>query len=175
MKHRPRRDAFTLLEVILALAILVGSIAMLGELARLGLENAATARDLTSAELLCEEKLNELVCGAAPMEEIELAPLEDLFEEDSGWLYSIQLEPTPEPGLVALHVTVAQDLPETRKPVFFTLVRWVRDPHGAPTLGSPSATGVGISGRSTSSRSTSFGAAGLPRSGTLPGGAGGGR
>src|SRR5687767_7391349 len=54
------RAAFSLLEVILALTILVGAIVVLGELVRLGTMTAAGARDLTQAQLLCESKMSEI-------------------------------------------------------------------------------------------------------------------
>ena len=55
--------AFSLLEVILALAILAGAVAVFSELSRGALENAGTARDLARAELLCESKLAEIAAG----------------------------------------------------------------------------------------------------------------
>ena len=56
-------DGFSILEVILALAILGGSIAVLGELASRGLHNAQVAADLAHAQLLCESKLAEITAG----------------------------------------------------------------------------------------------------------------
>ena len=55
------RNAFSLLEVILALSILAGAVAVLGELLRTGVRNAQTARDLTRAQMLCEEIEAEVV------------------------------------------------------------------------------------------------------------------
>ncbi len=57
---------FSLLEVVLALAILVGAIAVTGELVRLGTLSAASARDLTQAQLICESKLAEITSGITP-------------------------------------------------------------------------------------------------------------
>ena len=58
-----RRSAFTLFEVILALAILVGTMAVLGELVRGGLISAQRARDLSRATLICEGKVAQIVAG----------------------------------------------------------------------------------------------------------------
>ena len=124
---KPR--GFSLLEVILALAILTGAIAVLGELARLGLRNARIARDMTYAQLLCESKLAEILAGITPPEPIRNAPFELLDDPaELGWLYSIDLAPLEEEGLLAVRVTVAQDLPPEQHPVKLSLVRWIVDP-----------------------------------------------
>ena len=60
-----RRAGFSLLEVILAMAILAGAIAVLGEAGRLALRNAGYARDMAQAQLLCESKMAEIVTGIA--------------------------------------------------------------------------------------------------------------
>jgi len=121
---RRRREGFSLLEVMLATAILLGAIAVLGELARLGRLNASAARDETQAELLCESKLNEILAGAVPATPHAEQPL----EEAPGWQLRVDREPTEHEGLVALRVTVSQDLPAAKRPVRFSLVRWFRQP-----------------------------------------------
>ena len=129
-RTRPRRarDAFTLLEIILSLAILCGAIATLGELSRLGMRQAEKARDLTQAQLLCQSKLAEITAGLAPAEAQESVPFEPTDDEaESEWLYSIEVNPAAEAGLLEVRVTVTKDLPETRRPVEFSLVRWVVD------------------------------------------------
>ena len=117
---------FSLLEVILALAILTGAIAVLGEIARSALRNAQAARDVTRAQLLCEGILNEIAAGLIPCDPVYDAPCAQLFDErDRGWLYSIENMALDEDGLIAVQVTVRQDLPATHQPVQVTLVRWM--------------------------------------------------
>jgi general secretion pathway protein I len=117
---------FSLLEVILALAILTGAIAVLGEIARSALRNAQAARDITRAQLLCEGILNEIAAGLIPCDPVLDAPCAQLFDErDRGWLYSIENMALDEDGLIAVQVTVRQDLPATHQPVQVTLVRWM--------------------------------------------------
>ena len=115
--------AFSLLEVVLALAILVGALAVLGELVSLGTRNAQRARDLTQAQLLCESKLAEITSGISPAEPVQRAT----FEYDPEWLYSIEFEQAGQEGLVAVRVTVVQDLPAEKRPAEFSLVRWIHD------------------------------------------------
>ena len=115
---------FSLLEVILALSILVGAIAVLGELVRLGTMNAASARDITQAQLLCETKLAEVMAGLTFPEIVQSVPC----ETDPTYLYSIDVQPLDMPGLMILTVTVTQDVPINHRPAEFTLVRWIQDP-----------------------------------------------
>ena len=127
-RARGARAAFTLLEIILSLAILCGAIATLGELSRLGMRQAERARDLTQAQLLCQSKLAEITAGLAPAEAQESVPFEPTENQaESEWLYSIEVNPAAEEGLMEVRVTVTKDLPETRRPVEFSLVRWVVD------------------------------------------------
>jgi len=124
--------------VILSLAILTGAIAALGEAARLAIRNARIARDVTQAQLLCESKLAEITAGILQPDPVARVPFErDFAEGELGgtagddeipWLYSIDVEEVEEEGLVAVRVTVVQDLPEEKAPAKCELVRWMLDP-----------------------------------------------
>lgn len=123
------RCGFSLLEVILALAILMGSIAVLGEAIRLGMRNAEIARDLTQAQLLCESKLAEISAGITPVMAVSNGQFDCVVGDGmTTWLYSISLENTDQEGLVVVCVTVTQDLPPEKQPVELSLFRWVPDP-----------------------------------------------
>ncbi len=133
------RSGFSLLEVILALAILTGAIAVLGELGRLGLHNARIARDTTQAQLLCESKLAEIAAGITVPEPVNGAKFETIVGDgDIAWLYSIETADVDQQGLVAARVTVAQDLPAEKRPVEFSLERWVIDTASTSYTGSTS-------------------------------------
>ena len=120
---------FSLLEVVLALAILAGAVAVLGEVARSGMENARIARDLTAAQLLCESTLAEITAGATLPDPVYGVPYETVTDPtEPDWLYSIEVEPVDEEGLIAVCVTVTKDLPPEMRPVEFFLVRWMIDP-----------------------------------------------
>ncbi len=137
--HPPRnRAAFSLLEVILAVAILTGAIAVLGELGRIGFRNADRAEKLTRAQLLAESKMAEITSGMTLAEPVQGAAFELEWVEAgdqtafdspySGWLYTIDAILTDEQGLMELWVTVYEDLPPQKQPVTFTLVQWWLDP-----------------------------------------------
>lgn len=125
---RCNRTAFSLLEVILALAILAGAAVVLGEAARLGMRNAAAARDLSRAQLLCESKMAEVLAGLVPPDPVQRAPIEPLSEQDeNGWVYSVAVERTRLEGMLAVRVTVMRDQPEEQRPAQFSIVRWMLD------------------------------------------------
>lgn len=127
-----RLSGFSLLEVILALAILAGAIAVLSEVSGIGMRNARLARDLTYAQLLCESKLAELVAGVEPLEAKQSVPLGTVSDSsEPDWLYSVEIHPTQQEGLLEVCVTVVKDQPPEMRPAQFSLVRWMLDPEAA--------------------------------------------
>ena len=150
-------DGFTLLEVILALAILAGSIALIGEVMRLGMRNSQIARNQATAQFLCESKLSEVLAQAVELQAVSGAT----FENDPDWTYSVELESVEE-GLLAVYVTVAPIDAEPGSRDEFTLVRWMRDPEAfyadeQAAQQSSSASGSGSSGTGSGSGSSSGG------------------
>jgi general secretion pathway protein I len=122
-----RRDAFSLLEVVLALAILTVTVAVLGELIRAGLRNAQVARDLSQAELICESTIYQLESGLLPAQPVAGAAAANA----PGWFYSIQAESSGmagQAGLFQFRITAEQDPDRFARPVRFSVVRWMRDP-----------------------------------------------
>jgi len=123
-----RRAGFSLLEVMLATSILLGCVIVLSELAGIGRQHAAAAEDISTAQWLCQNRLNQIVAGVAPLESVDSAPLDD----DPGWLYSVDVEPVGQAGLEAVRVSVTQDTGGLRPGQTCSLVRWVRDPSYQP-------------------------------------------
>ncbi len=130
-KHRlRRRHGLSLLEVMLALAILGGAIAVIGELMRFGMKNAESARDLSIAQVFCEAKINEIAAGLLPLQSMGSTPIEEIaaLNSDAPWLYAVEVQEIDQQGLVAVRVTVSQDPDVKFRPVSFSLVRWMIDP-----------------------------------------------
>jgi general secretion pathway protein I len=158
-----QRCALSLLEVILAIAILGGAMAAVGVCVRVGTQAASDARELTVAQLHCESKLAELVSGWAPLTPVQGAPLE--LAPD--WLYSVDVQQSGQNGLLQVTVTVQRDPQYSARPVSATLVRWLIDPSLASQLQSQAS---GSSSASSNTQSSSSNSA----SGSSTGGTGNG-
>jgi type II secretion system protein I len=130
---KPRRHAFSLMEIILAIAILVGAMVVLGELARQGLDHARSARDLTQAELICESKLAEIAAGLVTPEPVTETPVEVDPSATQKWLYSVDVSPAGEDGLLAVKVTVSDKNAAGLTGREVSLTRWMIDPEWNPS------------------------------------------
>src|SRR5437773_9612778 len=126
--HLSRRG-LSLLEVILAIAILGGALATIGQLIRIGARNAAEARDLTMAQLYAETEMNRLPAGIDPLDTVKDAP----YDDPGLYQYSIDVSGTDQAGLMAATVTVKQTPGTALYPVSFSLSRWIVDPQHAQT------------------------------------------
>jgi len=86
---------------MLALAILGGALAAIGELMRIGARNAEIARDLTTAQLLCESTVAELQLGFLPIQSVGPMPVTDL-QYQTEWMYTITVQPIDQEGLTSV-------------------------------------------------------------------------
>jgi type II secretion system protein I len=154
----PFRHGFTLLEIILALAILAGSLAALGEVMRLADQNATMTRDESQAQILAATVMDELVAGARQLMAMDRGQFEIVSEPR--WLYSIAIEQTAYDELIAVRVLVEQDLDPRLQPARFQLVRWLPNPDYIPADASSGST------TSTSTGSSTTGGSGGTQSGS---------
>jgi prepilin-type N-terminal cleavage/methylation domain-containing protein len=129
------RRGFSLMEVILTLAILAGAMTVLGQLISLGNRNAIAARDLSYAQILCASKMDEIRSGLAEPTAVSNAT----SETDPTWVYSIEANQTDTQGILALRVTFTQGTSATQPPISFSLTGWVPDP-GAESTTEPTDT-----------------------------------
>jgi general secretion pathway protein I len=156
-----RHKGFSILEVILALAILAGAMTVLGELARMGMRNARMTQDLTRAQLLCESKMAEFTSGITYPQAVTGAVFDTIDQQsDIQWVYSVMTEQIDQYGLIALTVTVSQSLPPEKHPATFTLVRWIPDPNIAATATSTSTQQTGATTSMQQTGATSAGTGG---------------
>ncbi len=121
------RSGLSLLEVMLALAILGGALAAIGELMRIGARNAEKARDLTTAQLICESTMAEIQLGFIPMQSVGPIEVEDLQYQQE-WLYTIVAEPLDQEGLTSIWLQIEQNPELFSRPVSFAVTRWMIDP-----------------------------------------------
>jgi len=148
--RRHPRAGLSLLEVLLALAILGGALAMIGELMRVGARNAEIARDLTTAQLIGETTMGELKVGFLPLQSFGPSPVADVEYEDE-WLYTVNVQPIDQQGLVSVVVTVEQNPDIFSRPITFSLTRWLIDPSvAAMTTDTTASTTSGSTGTSGS-------------------------
>jgi type II secretion system protein I len=143
---------FTLLEIILALAILAGALAALGEVMRLADQTASMTEGETQAQILAASVMDELACGARQLSTVDQASLDS--NANPPWLYSVSMENTDLDQLVAVRVSVEQQLDAHLQPARFEIVRWMPNPDYVPPESSDQ------SSSSTSSSSTSNSSAG---------------
>ena len=121
------RRGLSLLEVILALAILGGALAVLGSIVRVGTRSARHARGRVSAGLHCKSIMAEITAGIIPVEPMQPGAL-SVPDPEYDWMYSIDVEPTEMEGMLAVRVDVIENKPLTASPISTFLVRWVLDP-----------------------------------------------
>ena len=141
----------SLLEVILAVAILGGCLAVTGEMVRMGVRHAEEARELTRAQLLCESKIEEIAAGVTPAESVATVP----FETDPDWTYTVDVSSLDQ-QLTQVRVTVQAVESNRLQPIVFSLSRWILNPASASgdtstpsTTGGQTTTSGGSSGTSS--------------------------
>ncbi len=118
------RAALTLFEVLLALAIFVGSLAVLSQLLSTGVRGAVKARLETEAIFRAESKMAEITAGAVPLE----AVTGQAEHDNSDWTYSVAISQGPSDTLFVVTVTSAHPGQTQSSSVDFSLSRLVRDP-----------------------------------------------
>lgn len=166
LSPRAPRSGLSLLEVILALAILGGSLAILGNALQTGARAARKSRGRLAAQLQCRSVLEEIVAGIRLPEPMSATPVE-WPDAEYDWLYTIEAEPTDRDGLLVVRVTVFENKPPEQGPIRVSLVRWVIDPQfAAEAANSTAGTTTGDTARS--------GALGAGSSGSRSSGSGGG-
>lgn len=132
-ESRPQQRGFSLLEMILALAILGTSLAILAQIAGSGVDAAREARALATARIICQNRLNEMLLnaqsGQTPVTMIDVPT--DSFDSESSetYTYSIELLPGQIDGLMVARVTVTAFAGDgTEQLASYALDRWYIDP-----------------------------------------------
>ncbi|NLX54713.1 MAG: hypothetical protein GXY58_06340 [Planctomycetaceae bacterium] len=158
------RAGTTLLEVILAIAILGGSLAVLGELVRIGTRSAYAARVQSTAQLLADTLVAELAAGSTTPESTS-----GVVEAFGGfnWAYDVLVQQVDQQGLLALDVTVRENVDAAPHPISYRLVRWMIDPQTEYELEQAAAQAASTAGSTTSGATT--GSSTVPATGTESG------
>ena len=130
------RRGFSLLEILLALAILGGSLAVLSQIVGTGSDAARSAKELAMARLLCQSKLAEVLVSATSVMPAMVpstpVPSPD-SESDTVFNFAVDVAPAAMDGLLAIRVSVEAVNSEGDGPSLanYSITRWILD----PTLG----------------------------------------
>lgn len=155
---RPRRG-LSLLEVLLALAILGVAMGILGQAMLNATNNGISAQRLATAQLLAESKISELQLGLLPLLSTDWTDLAIPGNSDA-WYYRIEVLPSETPNLMRLSVTVSNDPTSSRgRPLEYQLSRLMIDPALGLGQADPTAAGGVQSGASTTAGSAAAGSA----------------
>ena len=99
------RGGFTLLEVLIATAVLLACVIVLTDLAHVGKSHATDAEDLAAAQLICQTRLSEMLAGTKPIRAVSQEHPPSL----PGWILSVEVDPLKKSGLVAVRIIVKED------------------------------------------------------------------
>jgi prepilin-type N-terminal cleavage/methylation domain-containing protein len=124
MRQSRARLGLTLIEVILALAILAGAMVMLGELVRIGSRQARAARDASKGVVYCESIMAQIEATIIPVTGVSQAPV----DIDPNWVYSVVSQPTGITGLLDIVVVVRRADDTRAQPFEIKLQRRMVDP-----------------------------------------------
>ena len=131
--HRStKRAGFSLLEMLLALAILGGSLAVLGQIADTGVDAAREARDLSVAKLIAQSKLSEVLINASlgqtPQTIVEspVDPIDSL--STTQFNYSVEIQPATMEGILMVRITTTALDANGNLSATYVLDRWMIDP-----------------------------------------------
>jgi prepilin-type N-terminal cleavage/methylation domain-containing protein len=158
-QNRYKQAGFTLLEIILALAILAGSLAALGEVMRLADQTASLTEGESQAQILAASLMDELLSGARQLETVSQAPL---GQDDPPWVYSIETDKTNFDQIVTVRVSVEQKLDPRLQPARFDITRYMPNPDYTP----PDTSSQSNSSTSSNTSSSSSSSTGSTSSGT---------
>lgn len=105
MTRRPRRPGITLIEVILAMAILLLALAAIGQLVDVGSAHGVEARFHLRGTRLAQAKLAECEAGVIPLGSNQSGT----FEDDEAWNWVVDAQSDTVTNLYRVTVTVSRD------------------------------------------------------------------
>jgi len=126
----PARTGFSLLEVLVSIAILGGAMVMIGQLFNLGARSARQARLRNEANILADTKMAELAAHVIPT----MSTANQTIDENPDWSYSVDIQPAEQPGLLVATVVVEQNN-TLASPIAISIVRFIPDPDYEPEVG----------------------------------------
>lgn len=135
-RRRKRKSGFTLLEVLIALAIFVGATAILSRLILIGVESAEFSHRQTEAWLIAESHMAEFESGILTIDSAGTF----VDEQHPQWQWTLQTEATPTTGLYRIVIAVSRTSDKTTEQSSFRLVRLYFDESSVETEESETTT-----------------------------------
>lgn len=159
LRRRTLRRGMSLLEVVLALAILAMSAAILAQVSRTATDNGLLAHRLSTAQILSESKMAEVVTGAIALQGgTGWTPITDPVPNGT-WYYQIEMMAATRKDMVGVRLAVTDEPGMQENRELFFIVRWMIDPSlGLDTM--PTTTPTGSTGGSASNSGAASGSAG---------------
>ena len=149
------RDGLTLLEVLVSVAIFLGSLTAIMQLLNTGQQAEVSARLQSEAVLRCDSKMAEIVAGIEKA--VSSADGTFLDDEIGSWKWSVDVMNGTATSLLKITVTVEHS-PDGKNPnAAFTLTRYMRDPQLFIDAALSAAASDSSSSDSSSSGSSSSG------------------
>ena len=122
--RRHSRTGLTLLEVIIATAVFLGSLSAIMQIFRLGAEAEILTQLDSEAITRAESVMGEVIVGAKPLQNTN----EQTFDDGAPrWRYNVQVDSETE-GLLRVSVTVNHVQDSGRVNSTYQVIRLVRDP-----------------------------------------------
>jgi type II secretion system protein I len=118
------RRGFSLLEVLISLAIFMTAFVALSQLSHNGMRSAVEARLTTKAILRAESKMAEIVAAIEPLEDVT----DQSFQDDESWTWSMQTAVGPHADLQNVTITVNYEGANQLASTSFSMSRLIRDP-----------------------------------------------
>lgn len=116
----PRRNGITLLEVLIALAIFLGALAVIGQIVSTGSQAAMSAQLKAESVRRCETVLAETLSGVIPLQSAS-----GTFEDDPQWSWTVSVQDGAATDLLTVEAAVSRNGNSASE---YRLTRWVRDP-----------------------------------------------
>lgn len=128
-----QRNGFSLLELMLSLAILGGSLAILSRIVDTGVSAAIESRSLAQARMACQAKLSEVLMdtasGIQPQTVVSVPMTSFDSSSTSPMDYSVEVALASLDGLLTIRVTIQVQNDNGTAPLAnYSLTRWVVDP-----------------------------------------------
>ena len=135
------RGGMTLLEILVALAIFLAAVAVIGQLVGTGSQAATGAQLKSEAARRCETVMAEAVAGVIPLQSTG----DTSFEDDQQWTWSLTVTDAAHADMLQVETIVTRKNRQGEAQVSFNLVRWIRDPELwlQSTVGSGTTTATG--------------------------------